>query len=214
MKAFKGFNPDLTCRGFQYAEGGAYETDTADLCHSGFHAVEAPLDVFGYYSPAESVYRVVELDGVSEQREGDSKVAARKIRIGATVSLAGLAQAHVELVSERIDRSVPQTVAGNAATNTGGYSAATNTGHGSAATNTGDCSAATVEGAESIAVVTGRESRAAGAAGCWIVLTERDTDGHILGVKAVKVGSRVNSVRIEPGVFYELRDGKVRAVTA
>lgn len=25
VQAFKGFNPDLTCRGFQYAEGRTYE---------------------------------------------------------------------------------------------------------------------------------------------------------------------------------------------
>lgn len=26
MKAYKGFNKDMTCRGFQYNEGGEYET--------------------------------------------------------------------------------------------------------------------------------------------------------------------------------------------
>lgn len=28
MKAYKGFNKDMTCRGFQYKEGETYETDT------------------------------------------------------------------------------------------------------------------------------------------------------------------------------------------
>lgn len=31
MKAYKGFNPDMTCRGFQYEEGKTYETDEATL---------------------------------------------------------------------------------------------------------------------------------------------------------------------------------------
>jgi hypothetical protein len=66
-----------------------------------------------------------------------------------------------------------------------------------------------VSGEESIAIVTGKDSRASGALGCWIVLTERDDDWHILGVKAVKVGSRVNGLRVEPGVFYRLTGGKV-----
>ena len=40
MKAYKGFNNDMTCRDFQYTEGGEYETDKAKLCESGFHACD------------------------------------------------------------------------------------------------------------------------------------------------------------------------------
>ena len=52
IKSFKGFNKDMTCRGFQYEEGKEYETDKAKACNSGFHACEYPLDVLGYYNPA------------------------------------------------------------------------------------------------------------------------------------------------------------------
>ena len=34
MKAYKGFNKDMTCRGFQYKEGGNYETDKEQSCHA------------------------------------------------------------------------------------------------------------------------------------------------------------------------------------
>lgn len=37
MKAYKGFNKDMTCRGFQFEEGKTYETETAKMCESGFH---------------------------------------------------------------------------------------------------------------------------------------------------------------------------------
>lgn len=30
MKAYKGFNKDMTCRGFRYEIGKEYETDAAD----------------------------------------------------------------------------------------------------------------------------------------------------------------------------------------
>ena len=86
MKAYKGFNKDMTCRGFQYEEGKSYETDTAELCESGFHACEYPLDCFGYYEPGESVYHEVELEEVSDERENDTKVTAKKIKIGARLS--------------------------------------------------------------------------------------------------------------------------------
>ncbi len=93
----------------------------------------------------------------------------------------------------------------SAATNTGDRSAATNTGDQSAATNTGDWSAATVEGEESIAVVTGYGGKAKGALGCWIVLTERDGNRHILGVKAVKVDGDA----VKPDKWYMLKNGEI-----
>ena len=103
----------------------------------------------------------------------------------------------------------------SAATNTGNRSAATNTGDSSVATNTGDYSAATntghysvsnVEGQNSIAIVTGRKSRAAGALGCWLVLTERDDNMNIINVKAIKVDGK----KIKANIFYTLEDGEIK----
>jgi hypothetical protein len=62
-KAFKGFNPDLTCRGFQFVEGETFTIDTdPELCERGFHATLAPIDVLRYYPPASSVYHEVEVE--------------------------------------------------------------------------------------------------------------------------------------------------------
>ncbi len=52
MKAYKGFNRELRCKGFQYEVGKEYEEPEAELCKCGFHACENPLDVFCYYPPA------------------------------------------------------------------------------------------------------------------------------------------------------------------
>lgn len=46
MRAFKGFNKDLTCRGYQYEEGKEFHTKRAECCDTGFHACEYPLDCF------------------------------------------------------------------------------------------------------------------------------------------------------------------------
>ena len=59
MKAFKGFNKDLTCRGFQYEEGKEFHTEKAECCEEGFHACEYPLDCFNYYNPAQSVFHLL-----------------------------------------------------------------------------------------------------------------------------------------------------------
>ena len=98
---------------------------------------------------------------------------------------------------------------GSAATNTGYGSAATNTGDKSAATNTGNNSAAKVEGQESVAIVTGKDSKACGALGDWIVLTERDDNYHILGVKAFEVDGEA----IKADVYYKLVNGVAVEVT-
>lgn len=51
MKAYKGFNANMTCRDFQYKEGETYKTKDAKVCECGFHACEHPLDCLSYYEP-------------------------------------------------------------------------------------------------------------------------------------------------------------------
>lgn len=79
MKAYKGFNSDLTCRGFQYKEGETFTHDgDVALCESGFHACTNPIDTLHYYSPAEgSRYFEVECEGVAAGRADDSKSGDR-----------------------------------------------------------------------------------------------------------------------------------------
>ena len=227
IKTYKGFDKDLKCRGYQYEVGKEYEhKGFVKCCNSGFHACENPLEVLGYYGPANSRYFEVEQSGELQKDDDGSKVASSKISIKCEIGLRGLIDAGVKFILEKVDfknakksntgyRSAA-TNTGNcsAATNTGDYSAATNTGYRSAATNTGDYSAATntgdysaakVEGANSIAIVTGFNSSAAGEIGCWLVLTERDKEGKIKGVQTVEVDGKT----IKANVFYKLVDGKI-----
>ena len=103
MKAYKGFNKDMTCRGFQYEIGKTYETDKAEMCSSGFHACENPLDCFGYYSPGTSKYCEVELEDNGQRRsdDTDTKVVGKKITIGAELSVPMLCKLHFEYVTSR-----------------------------------------------------------------------------------------------------------------
>ena len=164
MKAYKGFTKDMKCRDFQFSEGETYHEDKAELCEKGFHACEDPIDCFSYYNPSESVYHEVELDEVSDERNDDSKVVAKTIKIGGEVSFLGIAKAHVDYIISRVKddkkKSAHKTEDRSAATNTGNRSAATNTGNMSAATNTGDMSAATNTGNWSAATNTGDMSAA------------------------------------------------------
>lgn len=99
MKAYKGFNKDMTCRDFQYREGGEYETGKAKLCESGFHACENPLDCLNYYSPNDGcVYHEIEVSGDIEKASDDSKVAATRIKIGARLSIAGIVKGAIDFI--------------------------------------------------------------------------------------------------------------------
>ncbi|KSO59662.1 DUF7666 domain-containing protein [Pseudomonas aeruginosa] len=88
----------------------------------------------------------------------------------------------------------------SAASNTGNRSAASNTGDYSAASNTGDYSAAEVSGQESVAASLGIEGRARASAGSAIVLCHRDDEGHLIHIRASKVGEN----GVKPDTWYQL----------
>jgi len=163
--AFKGFDANLSCRGFQFEVGQSYEhSGPVKACESGFHAVEYSLDVFGYYPPSDSRFCTVSMSGEISRGASDSKVAAAKLTVVAEIGIPGIVSHAVRWILDRIDSSKAQTATNtgylSAATNTGDLSAATNTGDLSAATNTGDQSAATNTGYRSAATNTGYRSAA------------------------------------------------------
>ena len=155
MIVYKGTDKDMKCRGFQFDLGKEYVEEEAELCNKGFHGCEYPLDVFSYYSPANSRFFVADLDGVTDEEKGDSKRAGTKIKLRAEIGIAGIVKAAVEYIKEKAESSKNQTGYCSAATNSGDRSAATNTGNCSAAANTGYRSAATNTGECSVATNTG-----------------------------------------------------------
>ena len=101
--AYKGFDKDMKHRGFQYEEGKTYHMPIAALCKEGAHACTMPLDVLGYYPPGDgSIYRMVELDEVCDEKSDDSKICAKTIKIGAEIGIPGLVEAQIEWVKNTI----------------------------------------------------------------------------------------------------------------
>ena len=81
VRGFKVFNPDWTCRGFQYEVGKIFEEDVEpSCCDRGFHFCENAADCFNYYSfnPDNKVAEVIAYGDVV--REGD-KCCTNKIKI-------------------------------------------------------------------------------------------------------------------------------------
>jgi hypothetical protein len=146
IKSYKGFNKDMTCRGFQYEEGKEYEEETADVCHSGFHACEHPLDCLGYYSPNESVYHEVEQSGEFDRGEDDSKVASTKIKVGVRLDVAGLVKAAIDFTMSRVKKEARSDEDCGASSATGYCGASSATGDYGASSATGYCGASSATG--------------------------------------------------------------------
>ena len=102
MKMFKGFDKDLKCRGYQYQIGRTEKEGSAKLCDSGFHACEYPMDVFGYYPPADSRFCEVELNGVTDETGVDSKRCGTEIKVLAEIGIAGIVKASVDFIMRNV----------------------------------------------------------------------------------------------------------------
>ena len=195
MKAFKGFNKDLTCRGFQYEEGKEFHTEKAECCEEGFHACEYPLDCFGYYNPAESVFHEVELSGDMDRENSDTKVCATDIKIGARISIAGLVKAAIDFTMSRVNKEAKS------------YEE-----HG----------ASSVSDPTGVAVAWGHEAKAKGCLGAHLILSdwryigEKWSDGdyktpydveswELAGAKMVQVDGE----KIKADTYYRCVDGEV-----
>ena len=146
IKTYKGFNKNMTCRGFQYEEGKEYEEEIVEVCDHGFHACEYPLDCLNYYYPNESVYHEVEQSGEIQKHNDDTKVASTKIKIGAEISIAGLVKAAIEYTVKRVKKDAESDEKHGASSATGDYGASSATCTYGASSATGDYGASSATG--------------------------------------------------------------------
>ena len=211
VKSYKGFNKDMTCRGFQYKEGKEYETSKAVVCYEGFHACEHPLDCLGYYPPNTSVYHEVEQTGEFSSNSGsrNSKIASTKIKIGAKLSIAGLVQAAIDFTKSKTVTMQDTTGDYGASSATGTCGASSATGSCGASSATGYKGASSADNSTAVAVAWGYESKAKGCIGAHIVCAEWKYDN--LNNDWVFVGAKmsiVDGVKIKADTYYTLRDGE------
>lgn len=193
MKAYKGLNKDLTCRGLQYSVGKkTVHEGSVELCDSGLHACANALDVLRYYAPATGArYFEVECNGDIQTHNEDSKLACSEITLQAEIGLFGIIKAGMKAIFRKV-KGADQYASGDWST----------------AATSGDWSTAAVNGKDSIAVANGTKATAQGELGCYLVLTEYQ-DGHILHCKCRKVDGR----HIKPNTLYKLVNGKFEEAT-
>lgn len=183
--SYKGFDQNFRCRGFQYEVGKTYEHNgDVEICASGFHACEHPLNIFDYYPPAGSRFAVVKQSGSLVRQSGDTKIASAKITIDAELKLPELIAAAVKWVFDRAKQE--------------GESA------------TGYRGAASATGTQGAAMACGYEGRASASNGNAIFLAERDDNYNIIAVWAGIAGR----AGIKPDTYYMLEDDKPVEVTS
>ena len=171
IRGFKGFNSDMTCRGFKYDEGKDYEEQgDISVCSKGFHFCLYPLDVFGYYPPAYigmNKFHEVEGSGEMDVDTDDTKIACSKIHIGAELSIKSIVDAAIKFTFSKCKWVKEKIATGDqgAASATGDQGAASATGDRGAASATGYQGAASATGYQGAASATGYQG-AASATGC------------------------------------------------
>ena len=86
IKGYKVFNPDWTCRGFQYEVGKTYKHEgDIGLCKAGFHFCQKIADCFNYYD-FNSNNKVAEVEAVGLVETENDKSVTDKIKIVREIS--------------------------------------------------------------------------------------------------------------------------------
>ncbi len=143
ITSIKGFDKNLSCRGFQFEIGKTYKVKgKVKVCSNGFHSCPSdeetsPLAVFEYYPPAMSRYCEVQADGKTD-RQGN-KIASAKITVGVEITLHEMIGRFIKWATDKAGGTLAASNSGTqgAASNSGDYGAASNSGNYGAASNSG-----------------------------------------------------------------------------
>lgn len=121
MIAYKGFNPGLVCRGYQFTMGENV-TAEANCAQNGFHSAENPLDCITYYGNINnSVYCIVEAGGDIDEDDRDSKIASTELRIIRQLSVEHLFLHGLAFMVDHPKREWSSHVSKDQATASNGY---------------------------------------------------------------------------------------------
>ena len=189
IKAYKAFNPDFTCRGFQYKVGEEYTHDgEVNACQSGFHACQNPFDVLDYYplvTENGEITRFAEVEQSGTIDVDNNKTCSSNIKVNAELNLAGFIKAGIEWIKELTNPdNIKNEVSGNSA-------------------KIGS------SGNDSVICCTGHNSIVKAKKGSWITLSEwvfsDDKQRYI--PKCVKT-EYVDCKRIKGDTWYKLINGE------
>ncbi len=206
--AYKGLDENFRCRGFQYEVGKEYEEEVAKCCEKGYHACENPMDVWEYYSIADSRFAIVEQSGKIDKQE--NKTCSSKIKIKAELKFADFVKSCVDAVIDKCKLNSKNDNGGNyARIGSSGYDAQIgSSGYDAQIGSSGDNAQIKSEGQGAVIMCAGANSKARAKKGSWITLAEYDDNRKPVCVKT----EQVDGERIKEDTWYQLIDGEFKEV--
>lgn len=219
---------------FQYEIGKEYKEDKADLCHCGFHACENPLDVLSYYNNIDDKFCEVELDKIDSNRNKDSKICGKKIKIGIEIGFLGLFKAGIEWIKNKtiftkedfkklpssynakISSSDYNAKIGSSSDyaqigSSGEYAQIGSSGYNAKIGSSGDDAKISSSGDDCVIMCAGINSSAKAKIGSWITLAEwKYSEEKQRDIPFSVVTKQVDGIEIKEDVYYTLQDGKFK----
>lgn len=207
--AYKGFDKDFKCRGFQYEVGKTYEMDgNIACCNRGFHACESPMEVFDYYDMLTSRFAEVEQSGKMDKEADSTKTCSSRIKIKAELKLADIINFGVEWLKEF---TMPSKIETNNSCNKDYYAQIGSSGNSAQIGSSGYYAKIGSSGKDSVIMCAGYNSKAKAAIGSWITLAEWKKIEDVWKPICVKT-EQVDGKRIKADTYYKLIDGKFEEV--
>ena len=207
--AYKGFDKDFKCRGFQYEVGKTYEMDSnIAYCNRGFHACESPMEVFDYYDMLTSRFAEVEQSGKMDKEANSTKTCSSRIKIKAELKLGEIINLGVEWLKEITS---PYKTEVNNTSNDGDSAQIGSSGDYAQIGSSGNYAQIGSSGKDSVIMCAGHDSKAKAAIGSWITLAEWKRIEDVWKPICVKT-EQVDGKRIKADTYYRLIDGKFEEV--
>ncbi len=211
-KAYKGFDKDLKCRGFQYEVGKEYEHQgCVEPCKSGFHACENPFDVLDYYDDLLK-HRFCEVEQSGETKHARDKTVSSKIKIKAEIGFTGLFKAGIEYIKELTDpQKIKSTNDGNGAKigSSGNGAKIGSSGYGAQIGSSGYGAKIDSTGSDCVICCAGHDSAVKAKVGSWITLAEWEySEEKCRKVPKCVKTEFVDGKRIKADTWYRLQDGE------
>ena len=216
ITAFKGFDKNLQCRGYQFEIGKTHTHEgEVEACSSGFHSCENPLDVLNYYpliSDDGSLNRFasVKASGTISRHDEDSKIASASLLVEVELKLPEFISAAVNWIKAACTteetaasgHSSKLAASGNYSklAASGDYSKLAASGHYSQLAASGHYSQLAASGDSSIVCAASANCKAsAGNNGCIVLARWVESEKRYRASVAY-----VGENGIKPNVFYEL----------